>query len=67
VSTSVEGLLARLSDVLRGVPVPFMVVGSFASSTHGMPRSTQDLDVVIDPPDIVAVDAIVRAARATEL
>ena len=26
-----------------------MVVGSFASSYHGLPRTTQDLDVVIDP------------------
>ena len=26
-----------------------MVVGSFASSFHGVPRSSQDLDLVIDP------------------
>ena len=26
-----------------------MVVGSFASSFHGVPRSSRDLDVVIDP------------------
>jgi hypothetical protein len=30
--------------------VPFMIAGSFASTAHGMPRTTQDLDVVIDPP-----------------
>ena len=26
-----------------------MVVGSFASSLHGVPRTTHDLDIVIDP------------------
>jgi hypothetical protein len=26
-----------------------MVVGSFASMVHGVPRTTQDLDIVIDP------------------
>ena len=29
--------------------VPCMVVGSFASSSYGAPRTTMDLDVVIDP------------------
>lgn len=29
--------------------VPYMVTGSFASSIHGIPRSTNDLDVVIAP------------------
>lgn len=26
-----------------------MVVGSFASTFHGLPRTTQDIDIVIDP------------------
>ena len=26
-----------------------MIAGSFASNMHGVPRSTQDADVVIDP------------------
>jgi len=29
--------------------VPYMVTGSLASSIHGEPRSTNDLDVVISP------------------
>jgi hypothetical protein len=29
--------------------MPYMVTGSVASSAHGMPRSTRDLDIVIAP------------------
>ena len=28
--------------------IPYMIVGSFASTYHGLPRSTQDLDVVCE-------------------
>jgi hypothetical protein len=41
--------LARLTAKLTSAGVPHMVVGSFASSFHGVPRSSQDLDLVIDP------------------
>jgi len=41
--------LARLTSTLASAGVPYMVVGSFASSFHGVPRSSQDLDLVIDP------------------
>jgi hypothetical protein len=41
--------LARLTAMLAGAGIPHMVVGSFASSFHGIPRSSQDLDLVIDP------------------
>lgn len=44
------------SDVVRWIigicdelSIPCMVVGSFASSSYGVPRTTMDLDVVIDP------------------
>jgi hypothetical protein len=36
-------------DLLEQAEVPFMVTGSFGSSHHGMPRTTNDLDIVIDP------------------
>jgi hypothetical protein len=41
--------LARLTGKLSRARIPHMVVGSFASSFHGIPRSSQDLDLVIDP------------------
>ena len=41
--------LTRLTSKLTAAGVPSMVVGSFASSFHGVPRSSQDLDLVIDP------------------
>ena len=42
-------VLVRLTARLAGAGIPYMVVGSFASSFHGAPRSSQDLDLVIDP------------------
>ena len=60
-STELRGLLARFVGLLEAAGVPFMVAGSFASSAHGMPRTTQDLDVVIDPPSLAALDALVRS------
>src|SRR4051794_36573471 len=41
--------LNRLTAKLAAAGIPSMVVGSFASSFHGVPRSSQDLDLVIDP------------------
>ena len=45
-------LLATVVALLERAGVPYMVTGSLASSYHGEPRATRDLDVVIDPsPD----------------
>jgi hypothetical protein len=41
--------LARIVGALDGAGVPHMLAGSFASSIHGTPRSTQDIGLVIDP------------------
>jgi hypothetical protein len=43
------GFLARLVRKLADAGIPHMVVGSFASSFHGVPRGSQDLDLIIDP------------------
>jgi hypothetical protein len=46
------GLLRMIVAVLETARIPHMVVGSFASTAHGEPRTTRDLDLVIDPsPD----------------
>ena len=42
-------LLALLVALLERHNVPYMVTGSLASSYHGEPRATRDIDVVIDP------------------
>jgi hypothetical protein len=42
-------LVAFVIDVLDRSGVPYMVTGSLASSYHGEPRSTRDVDIVIDP------------------
>ncbi len=44
-----DTLLASIVATLVGVGIPHMIVGSFASTAHGQPRTTHDLDLVIDP------------------
>lgn len=46
---SVKELLAGLRERLDAAGIPFMVVGSFASTVYGPVRTTQDIDVVIAP------------------
>ena len=41
-------VLRRILNVLEVTGIPYMVVGSFASSYHGALRSTADIDIVID-------------------
>lgn len=65
-STELRGLLARLVALRDGAGVPFMIAGSLASTAHGMPRTTQDLGVVIDPPTPAALDALVRSMAPEE-
>ena len=45
-------LLAEIGRRLTQARIPYMVTGSIASSYHGEPRATRDIDIVIDPtPD----------------
>lgn len=44
-----EGAIRRVLLALEGAGVPYMLTGSFASSFHGAPRTTQDVDIVIAP------------------
>jgi hypothetical protein len=46
---TLEDLLPRLTSALTRAQVPYLVTGSVASSAHGTPRSTRDLDIVISP------------------
>jgi hypothetical protein len=48
VTTQAE-LLAAIADRLEAAGIGYMVVGSVAGSFHGEPRTTVDIDIVIDP------------------
>jgi hypothetical protein len=54
-----DALLAVL-EVLRRLDVPYMLVGSFASNAYGIPRSTHDVDFVVQVP-AGTVERIVEA------
>ena len=46
---SAADLLRDVVRALDGAAIPHMLVGSFASSSYGALRATQDIDIVIDP------------------
>lgn len=53
-------VLAATIGMLDGAGVPFMITGSLASSYYGEPRSTRDIDIVIDA-DAEKLDRLVSA------
>lgn len=60
---SLAVILGATISRLERAGVPYMITGSVASSYHGEPRATRDLDVVIDPaPD--ALDRLVAGLAA---
>jgi len=63
-TTALRELLPRLVRLLDASGVPFMIAGSVASSTYGLARSTQDIDVVIDPPKLAALEGFVKSMPA---
>jgi len=46
---SVQAVFKKIRDALEAAGIPYFVSGSFASSAHGVPRSTNDIDIVIAP------------------
>ncbi|HEV2232465.1 MAG TPA: hypothetical protein VGV68_03550 [Terriglobia bacterium] len=40
-------ILQRVSSILENLDIPFMLVGSFASTFHGRTRFTQDADLIV--------------------
>ena len=44
-----QEFLAQIARCLEMAGIPFMVTGSYSSSHYGQPRTTNDIDVVIDP------------------
>jgi len=45
---NLRGLLELVVGILDGAEVPYMLTGSLAGSYHGAPRSTQDIDLVVE-------------------
>ena len=46
---SVQAVFEKLRSALEAARIPYFVTGSFASSAHGVPRATNDIDIVISP------------------
>ena len=45
---SISEVLRRITAALDQNNIAYMLTGSFASAYHGTPRSTQDIDVVVE-------------------
>jgi hypothetical protein len=56
---SLESLFEKLRTALEAADIPYFVSGSFASAAHGVPRSTNDIDIVIAPTE-EQVEALLR-------
>jgi hypothetical protein len=61
--TAEEDVLADVARRLAALGIPYMVTGSLASSLHGRPRTTHDVDIVIDPT-AAALDGLVAELLA---
>jgi hypothetical protein len=49
--TEQQDFLKKLVHTLENVEIPYMVSGSIASSFHGKPRATNDVDIIIAPTE----------------
>jgi hypothetical protein len=61
-----ESFLARVATALEGAGIPYMLAGSFASSYHGAPRATQDIDIVVDPT-FESLDRFLAALKGDDI
>lgn len=55
----------RILGAVESAGIPYMLTGSFASSYHGIPRATQDIDLVI-APERAQLRALARLLPAPE-
>jgi hypothetical protein len=55
---AIAHILTRMVAILEDTRTPFMIGGSFASTIHGTARATQDIDVIIEPPNAEAFDRL---------
>ena len=55
-------VMAQVARALEEIGIPYLVGGSLASSRYGLPRTTQDADLVVDLRE-EQVGSLVRALR----
>jgi hypothetical protein len=55
-------IVAQVARVLEEIGIPYLVGGSLASSRYGLPRTTQDVDLVVDLRE-EQVGSLIRALR----
>lgn len=58
-----EEVVGRVIEVLQRLGMPYMVAGAFASNLHGVPRMTQDADLVVDL-DEAAVPELIESLES---
>jgi predicted nucleotidyltransferase len=51
VNDQAERLIAEAAEILEREGVRYVLIGGIASSVHGRPRSTDDVDFLVDPVD----------------
>ncbi len=56
---TIEELIHFVINGLNSAEIPHMIVGSFASTYHGLPRATQDLDLVCEL-DLVSLESLAK-------
>ena len=56
-----RGLVERLRASLHEAAVPFVVGGSFALAARGVPRFTQDIDIMVFVPDLAPLHRVMVA------
>lgn len=61
---TLSDLLAEIVRALDATGIPHMVTGSLASTLHGEPRATHDIDLVIDPGRENLADFVAHLDRA---
>lgn len=63
-----DDAFTRLIQSLNASRAPYMMVGSFSSNLHGIPRATEDADVVIqgDEKDLRQITAALSASFTPE-
>jgi hypothetical protein len=47
-SSDIPAVLAKIAGILDQLQIDYVVGGSIASSIYGIPRATQDIDILID-------------------